>query len=295
MTLSPLKSLLVIGKNGQLACSIEKVSAEFPDLHITYSDRSDLDLSDLESIDNYFLINHYDIIVNAAAYTAVDKAESEPVLTDLINHQAVKKLAEIALRQESVLIHISTDYVFDGRSNTPYKEEDTTNPTSVYGKTKLLGEQAMLQISPKGCVIRTSWLYSEFGNNFVKTILRLGRERGELNVVYDQVGSPTYAVDLARAILVIAQSEILTAKTTPQIYHYANSGVCSWYDLAESTIACTDVDCKIIPVASDQYEAIVDRPHYSVLNQELIYQVFNVSVSYWRSSLIECLRNHRFT
>ena len=201
---SSQKSLLVIGKNGQLACSIAKISVEFSDLHITYSDRSELDLSELESIDNYFSQNHYDIIVNVAAYTAVEQAESEPELADLINHRAVTKLAEIALYQDSILIHISTDYVFDGTSSTPYKEEDPVNPINVYGKTKLLGEQAILQISPKGCIVRTSWLYSEFGNNFVKTMLRLGREQNELNVVCDQIGSPTYAVDLARVILIFS-------------------------------------------------------------------------------------------
>ena len=286
---SSQKSLLVIGKNGQLACSIAKISVEFSDLHITYSDRSELDLSELESIDNYFSQNYYDIIVNVAAYTAVEQAESEPELADLINHRAVTKLAEIALYQDSILIHISTDYVFDGTSSTPYKEEDPVNPINVYGKTKLLGEQAILQISPKGCIVRTSWLYSEFGNNFVKTMLRLGREQNELNVVCDQIGSPTYAVDLARVILIISQSGTLASKRTPPIYHYANNGVCSWYDLAKTIFDYADIACKIIPITSDQCEGVVKRPHYSVLNQSLIDQEFNLGVLYWKDSLKECL------
>jgi len=290
MTVSPEKRLLVIGKNGQLACSIAKIATEFPDLDIKISERSDLDLSDLESIENYFSHNHYDIIVNAAAYTAVDRAESEPELADLINHQAVKKISEIALQQDSVLIHISTDYVFDGKSNTPYKEEDPVSPTSMYGKTKLLGERAMLQISPKGCIVRTSWLYSEFGNNFVKNMIRLGRERDELSVVYDQVGSPTYATDLARAALRIAQSNMLAVSTVPEIYHFSNDGVCSWFDFAKNVFELAKIDCKVVPITSEKYPATVDRPHYSVLQNKKLVQNSDVENLYWRDSLKSCLK-----
>jgi len=287
---NPQKSLLVIGKNGQLACSIRKIAAEFSDLYIKFSKRCDLDLSDLQSIDNYFSLNRYDIIVNAAAYTAVDQAESEPELADLINHQAVKKLAEIALQQDSVLIHVSTDYVFDGKSSTPYREEDPTNPINTYGRTKLLGEQAMQQISPRGCIVRTSWLISEFGNNFVKTMIRLGRERDELRVVYDQVSSPTYAVDLARALLKIAQKSTLMESGRLQVYHYANDGLCSWYDLAVVIFQLQKIECNVIAITSEQYPAYAERPSYSVFCKDKIKEDFNVIVPYWRDALRACLR-----
>jgi len=290
MMASPNKTILVIGKNGQLARSIAKVAIEFRELNVTFSDRSDLDLSDIESIDNYFSNNRYDIIVNAAAYTAVDEAEVEREQADLINHQAVKKLSEIALQHDSVLVHISTDYVFDGKSNTPYIEEDATNPTSVYGKTKLLGEQAMLKISPKGCIIRTSWLYSEFGDNFVKSIVQLGLLRDEVDVVYDQVSSPTYAVDLAKAVMIIVQSGKMEAIITPPIYHYSNDGICSWFDLASNALDIANIDCNVRPITSDQFKSKAKRPNYSVLNKEKSISETGIATHYWRTSLKNCLK-----
>jgi len=290
MAVSTKQSLLVIGKNGQLARSIDKIVKEFPGLEITFSERGVLDLSNLQSIDKYFAQNRYDIVVNAAAYTAVDQAESEPELADRINHQAVKRLAEIALRKKSVLIHVSTDYVFDGEGNVPYQEGDVTHPTGVYGDTKLKGEQSMQRVSPMGCIVRTSWLYSEFGHNFVKTMVRLGRERDALNVVVDQVGSPTYAVDLARAVLMIAQGGSLASSPIPRIYHYANDGLCSWYDLAVAVFQLTQIDCIVTPITSDQYPTAATRPHYSVISKERIKQEFGVTTPYWRDALRECLQ-----
>jgi dTDP-4-dehydrorhamnose reductase len=291
MTDNAEQTLLVIGKNGQLARSIAKIAMEFSGLKITFSERRELDLVDLQSIDNYFSSNRYDIIINAAAYTAVDQAESEPQLADQVNHHAVKRLAQIALLQKSVLIQISTDYLFSGENNVPYREEDAPNPTCIYGKTKLKGEQAIAQISPRGCIVRTSWLYSEFGNNFVKTMLQLGREREALNVVIDQVGSPTYAVDLARVLLVIAENRTLIHSTVPpQIYHYANEGVCSWYDLAVAIFQLAQIECKVFPIVSEQYPTAARRPHYSVLSKEKIRQEFGVYTPYWKDALTESLQ-----
>jgi len=287
---SSRKAVLVIGESGQLSCSVAKIAAEFPDLYINFSNRRDLDLTNLESIHNYLSSNHCDVIINAAAYTAVDQAEAEPEIADLINHQAVKKLSEAALQQDCILIHVSTDYVFDGGSSLPYKEEDPTNPISVYGKTKLLGEQEMRHVSPKGCIIRTSWLYSEFGNNFVNTMLRMGKERNELRVVNDQIGSPTYAVDLARAILMIVQSETLSSTVKPQLYHYTNDGVCSWYEFAIAVFQIAQLDCKVNPILSSEYSVAATRPHYSVLNKEKVKKEFGLKTEYWRTSLMECLR-----
>ncbi len=260
--------------------------------------RKELDIQNSQKISGICQYNKIDVIVNCAAYTAVDKAEQEPKQADAINYLAVKGLAQIAKEKNIKLIHISTDYVFDGTSHKPYIETDKTNPQSVYGKTKLNGELAMQVINPiSSIVIRTSWVYSEFGNNFVKTMQRLGQERDELNVVCDQIGSPTNARDLAQAILHIiprlfsqepsdkklANKEL---KEKVEIYHYSNAGVCSWYDFAKEIFAISSINCKVNPIPTDEYPTPAKRPYYSVLDKTKIEKTFGVKVSYWRESLV---------
>ncbi|MBT4129689.1 MAG: dTDP-4-dehydrorhamnose reductase [Candidatus Marinimicrobia bacterium] len=293
------RQLLVIGSNGQLGRSLQKIvstSSTYTEIMFTFAGREQLDLSHPKQIADYFQNNRYDTIINAAAYTAVDKAESEPELADQINYQAVAQLAEIAKQHQTALLHVSTDYVFDGNNHTPYHENESPHPQSVYGKSKLKGEQAMIEIGPQGCIVRTGWLYSEFGHNFVKTMLRLAQEREQINVVDDQIGTPTYATDLAYALLNIAEtknqppfpSRTITKKGV-ETYHYANEGVASWYDFAQAIFEIAEKSCKINPIVSDQYPTPAKRPHYSVLSKRAIKQQFQLQIPYWRSSLKQCL------
>ena len=286
-----MDKLLVIGNKGQIAQSIAKIAHQYHSLDISYSNRSQLDLTDPTSIANYFDRYRFDVVINSAAYTAVDKAESEQALVERINHYAVQQLAEIARQQQFILIQVSTDYVFDSTKNTPYLESDPTHPVSIYGKSKRSGEEAIEAIVPMGCIVRTSWLYSEFGRNFVKTMLRLGKERDQLNVVYDQIGSPTYATDFAHVLLTIATSENiqLPREITP-IYHYTNQGLASWYDLAMAIFELTQTDCNVRPITSEKYPTTAKRPHYSVLNTEKVEQQFHITIPYWRDSLRNCLK-----
>jgi len=294
-----IKSILVTGKNGQLGRSLQKIAGEYPKYDFTFVGRDELDLASSQSIADYFKDKHFDAIINCAAYTAVDKAEFEPELAGQINHLSVKQLAEIAKHQSSLLIHISTDYVFDGSNHKPYVETDRTNPINVYGLTKLKGEQAIQQISPAGCIIRTSWVFSEFGNNFVKTMLRLGKERDNLNVIFDQIGSPTYATDLAHAILAMLNSELLmlnevktdaTQNSAFKIYHYSNEGVCSWYDFAHAIFDIAKLNCHVNPIETKDYPTPAKRPHYSVPNKAKIAQVPSLETPYWRDALQHCLK-----
>ncbi len=280
------KRVLVTGKNGQLGQSIEALIQNYPQSDFTFVDRTALDLANSESIECYFNNKTFDVIINCAAYTAVDSAESEPDLANQINHLAVKQLAEIAKQQGAVLIHISTDYVFDGTNHKPYIETDPANPQNVYGHTKLEGEQAMQTINPKGAIIRTSWVYSEFGNNFVKTMLRLGQERDSLNVIFDQIGSPTYATDLAKACLAV----IARSNSDVAIYHYSNEGVCSWYDFAKAIFEQSDVECAVNPIETKDYPTPAKRPHYSLMNKAKIKQIFGIEIPYWKDSLKVCLQ-----
>ena len=309
-----LKTILVTGKNGQLGKSLQKIvnnchcerseAISNTQYDFTFVARGELDLAHPQSIADYFQDKHFDAIINCAAYTAVDKAESEPELADQINHLAVKQLAEIAKAQNTVLIHISTDYVFDGTHHKPYVETDKTNPINVYGLTKLKGEQAMQAINPKGAIIRTSWVYSEFGNNFVKTMLRLGQERDSLNVIYDQIGSPTYATDLANAIMTLlchsgAGRNLTASKMLKQvqhdevveIYHYSNEGICSWYDFAQAIFDITNINCQVNPIETKDYPTPAKRPHYSLMNKAKIKQIQGLTVPYWKESLKTAMGN----
>lgn len=276
--------ILVTGGDGQLGCSIRKIAPEYPSVRFTFTDMPEADITNRAAMQE--LIKQYqpDTIVNCAAYTAVDKAESELELSSRINTDGPRILAEIAKEHDISLIHISTDYVFGGESCRPLHEEHITVPDSVYGKTKLGGERAIRWTECRAAVIRTSWLYSEFGNNFVKTMLSLGKEREELSVVYDQVGTPTYAPDLARAIVLLAQKEI----NGYEIYHFCNEGVTSWYDFAHMIFEISGIDIKLNAIESDQYPTPAKRPAYSVLSKEKIKEK-GIPVPYWVDSLRICL------
>ena len=283
-------NVLVTGSNGQLGSELRMLNDEFLMLNYKcfFTTSEDLDITNHKEVKKYIVENSIDVIINCAAYTAVDKAEEDEVNADKINHLAVKNLASIAKDKSIKLIHISTDYVFDGENFKPYVEDDVTNPTGVYGKTKLDGENAMREINPlNSIIIRTSWVYSSFGANFVKTMLRLGKERDSLGVIFDQVGTPTYARDLAKAILDIFP-KVKNEKV--EIYNYSNEGVLSWYDFAKEIMNMAKLDCVINPIASSAYPTPAKRPHYSVLNKSKIKKEFNLSIPYWKDSLDECLQ-----
>ena len=280
-------NILVTGSNGQLGSEIRELSSSYK-YHFFFTDRELLDITNTLEIKNFIESNNISTIINCAAYTAVDKAEEDKKLADLVNHIAVKNLAQIAKDKKIKLIHISTDYVFDGKAYMPYKEDDVTNPNGVYGKTKLDGENAMININPLNSIImRTSWVYSSFGANFVKTMLKLGKERDELGVIFDQVGTPTYARDLAKAILDILP-KIDNEKV--EIYNYSNEGVLSWYDFAKEIMRMAKLNCVINPIETKEYPTPATRPHYSLLNKSKIKQTFNITIPYWKDSLDECLR-----
>jgi len=281
------RSILVTGANGQLGSEIQVLAPDHADYNFTFVDRNVLDFSSEVAIRTYFEDKTFDVIINCAAYTAVDKAESEEALAFAINHKAVETLAHIAKEKKSSLIHISTDYVFDGSNFKPYVENDPTNPQSIYGESKLAGEEALCAINPAdSIIIRTSWVYSGFGNNFVKTMLRLGREREELGVIFDQVGTPTYAKNLAKAILDIIP-QINNAQT--EIYHYSNEGVCSWYDFAKAIFELCGIGCSVRAIETKEYPTPATRPHYSLLNKAKIKNSFGLTIPYWRDALREAL------
>ena len=271
------------GGNGQLGSEIKELSSSFTNDSFFFTDTSNLDITNHAVVAAFIKTNNIDVIVNCAAYTAVDKAESEPELADAINHLAVKNLAIIAKERGAKLIHISTDYVFDGTGHKPYVETDIPNPQSVYGQTKLDGELAIQAVNPSNSIIiRTSWVYSNFGSNFVKTMLRLGKEHEKINVVSDQVGSPTYAGDLAKVIL-----KILPTIKNEQvaIYHFANLGNCSWSEFAKAIFKIKGMDVKVHPITTSQYPTLAKRPQYSVLENSKIKKKFNLNMSYWVDSL----------
>jgi len=287
--------ILITGKNGQLGKSLHKlVSEKKYDNEFIFVGREELDLSNNNSIINYF-DNHdkFDIIINCAAYTAVDKAEEEVKLANQINYLAVRQLAEIAKAQKAKLIHISTDYVFDGESNKSYTEADETNPINVYGKTKLAGEKALQAIMlTNAIIIRTSWVYSEYGNNFVKTMLNLGKERDELNVVSDQIGSPTYATDLAETILKIIDNKNYQDKEqSTEIYHYSNEGEIGWYDFAKEIFKLAKIDCKVCPITTEQYPTPAKRPKSTFMDKGKIVEKFSIKTPYWKETLCLCINN----
>lgn len=280
-----LRNILITGANGQLGSEMRVVAKEYPYLMCHFTDVAELDICDIDAIEQYVVSNDIHCIVNCAAYTNVNKAEEDAALCDKLNHLAPANLAAVAARHGVWLIHVSTDYVFNGEHYLPYKEDDLTSPNSVYGATKLAGEQVIQSICNNVVIIRTSWLYSTFGNNFVKTMLRLGKERSDLGVVFDQIGSPTYARDLARTILLIIRKGVVSG-----IYHYSNEGVCSWYDFTKAIFAFGGVvACDLKPLHTYEYPTPVARPYYSVLDKTKIKETYDVKIPHWIDSLRECI------
>lgn len=281
-----LKNVLITGANGQLGNEMRLVAATDAERVYHFTDVAELDICDEEAIERFVVERAIDCIVNCAAYTNVNKAEEDAELCDKLNHLAPANLARVAAKHGAALIHVSTDYVFNGQHYIPYKEDDDTCPNSVYGTTKLAGEQAIQALCADAVIIRTAWLYSTFGNNFVKTMLRLGSERAELGVVFDQIGTPTYARDLARAI-----HHIIGNGVVPGIYHYSNEGVCSWYDFTKAIFELGGITtCALKPLHTDEYPTPAARPHYSVLDKTKIKQTYGVEVPYWMDSLRECIK-----
>lgn len=277
-------NILVTGANGQLGNSIRKISASYPNNYF-FTDMPEVDITNLALLENLMKEKQIDAIINCAAYTAVDKAEDDVALATKINVDGPRNLAIAAKNANAKLVHVSTDYVFGGKAYLPLKESDPTAPIGVYGRTKLAGEEAVKEVGCDAVVVRTAWLYSEFGGNFVKTMLRLGRERSELGVVYDQVGTPTYATDLAVALM-----ELLTKGFSGfSLYHYSNEGVISWYDFAKTIFDLSGINIKLNALESSEYPSKAERPAYSVLNKKKIREA-GIKVPYWRDSLVECLR-----
>lgn len=276
---------MVTGANGQLGMEFRTLSSIEPHLHFTFVTKEMLSIHDFDAISAYFKHHSFDVCINCAAYTAVDKAESERELAMLINARAVENLAAICKQYNTQFIHFSTDYVFNGRGTSPYLETDTTDPVNYYGETKLLGELAAIQNNAESIVIRTSWVYSSFGNNFVKTMLRLMAERSSIGVVNDQWGCPTYAADLAQAVLQIIQQP----SPLPGIYHYCNEGIINWYEFASTIATFINSNCVVQPIVSSAYPTPALRPAYSVLNTKKIQHQFQLIIPTWKESLRVCL------
>ena len=272
-------NILVTGSNGQLGSEIKVLESKYSNYNFIFTDIAELDLTKAEDVDKFIKNNKVNCCINCAAYTAVDKAEDEQDLALLVNAMAVENLAKACEKAKARLIHVSTDYVFDGSNHMPYVETDEPFPNSFYGVSKLQGEKAVTDNISDYAIVRTSWLYSSFGNNFVKTMIRLGKERDELGVVVDQVGTPTYAADLADALLTMVKSEIVG------IYHYSNQGVISWYDFAKAIMDIGKINCKVNAIESKDFPAKANRPFYSVLNKAKIATDFNIQIPYWLDSL----------
>jgi len=280
--------ILVTGSKGQLGNEIRVLAEDYPGFDFIYTDVDELDITDQLKVEAFFVANKPQVIINCAAYTAVDKAESNEATAYLINATAVENLSKSAALVDALMVQISTDYVFDGKSYLPYSELDETNPQSAYGRTKLAGENAVFKYASKGLILRTSWLYSAFGNNFVKTMTKYGIEREELNVVYDQVGTPTYARDLAKAILDIIPSALQHSGI--ELFHYSNEGVASWYDFAKIIIAFSGINCNIKPIRTKDYPLPAPRPAFSVLSKSKIKDTYEIKIPYWSDSVKECIQ-----
>ena len=284
-----MQNILVTGSYGQLGCEIRKISKNYPDFTWQFHDLDTLDITVYDTLANYFRTNLFDFIINCASYTQVDLAEKDPETAYKANVQGPENLSKLAQLHAVKLIHISTDYVFDGKKGSSYLEDDTPNPLSVYGKTKLKGEEHVLS-NGENIVIRTSWLYSSFGNNFVKTMVNLSHEKESIKVVSDQVGSPTYAGDLAEAILNIISAVSTNSNAyKPGIFHYSNEGSCSWHELAQAIVQLSGTDCTIIPIKTEEYPLPAERPPLSVMDKEKIKSQYHLQIPEWKESLAICL------
>jgi dTDP-4-dehydrorhamnose reductase len=282
--------ILITGAKGQLGNELKVVSKNFYGYDFVFTDVDTLDITSKEQTSEFINKTKPDWIINCAAYTQVDKAESEPELALLINGTAVKNITEVIKGTDCRFIHVSSDYIYDGQANTPYSENTPANPQSVYGRSKLAGEKYAL-LHQGSMIIRTSWLYSSFGNNFVKTILRHGAEKESLNVVFDQTGSPTYAADLAKAILSIVSGVIRNQiAMNSGIYNYSDEGVCTWYDFACEIVKEAGLNCHIKPILSKDFQQIAKRPSYSVMDKSKIRENYGLTIPHWRSSLIKCIK-----
>ena len=282
-------NVLVTGSNGQLATCLKSLAEGYNELNFIYTDYLDLDITNPKALRNFFKgYSSIDYCINCAAYTAVDNAEKEEKLADQINSEGVGNLSQVCNENNTTLIHVSTDFVFDGKNNQPYVEEDLTNPLSVYGKTKLDGELIIRNNSSKYFIIRTSWLYSEHKKNFMKTMLELAKNKKELSIISDQIGTPTYALDLANTLLNIVNSQ----NKEYGVYHYSNEGVASWYDFAKAIFEINNIEVKVKPTRTEAYPTPAKRPHYSVLDKTKIKNSFNLEIPYWRDSLIAALNKY---
>lgn len=282
-----LPTILVTGANGQLGKELQALAQNFPSCHFLFVAKDNVNIADAAAVEKYFAAQPIDFCINCAAYTAVDKAESDAENAFLINGTAVATLAAVCNKNKTRLIHISTDYVFDGTATQPYKETDPTNPVSVYGQSKLQGEIAALKNCPSAIIIRTAWVYSSYGSNFVKTMLRLMKEKETINVVNDQFGCPTYAADLAAAIMQIITSG--KSSNNPGIYHYCNSGITNWYAFAVAIKKLTGSNCAVNPITTAEYPTPAKRPAYSVFDTMKIKNEFGISIPAWEESLGKCL------
>ena len=278
-------NILITGCNGQLGNEMQLLQAKYAQHTWFNTDVNELDITDKDAIERFVEANHIDGVVNCAAYTAVDKAESDPLLAKKLNADAPAFLAEAVGKQGGWIVQVSTDYVCDGTKHTPYVETDSPCPNSVYGQTKLEGEQAVTKLCPNAMIIRTAWLYSEFGNNFVKTMIRLGKEREQLGVIFDQVGTPTYAHDLASVIMTAIDKGI-----KPGIYHFSNEGVTSWYDFTKSIHRIAGINtCHVMPLHTAEYPTPASRPAYSVLDKTKIKEAYSINIPHWEESLAKCI------
>lgn len=281
--------ILVTGANGQVGSELQFLANQFPSFKFHFTDVAELNITDEKAINQLFTKIQPKYCINCAAYTAVDKAESDEATATLINETAVKYLAKACKKQGTTFLHISSDYVYHNRVNRPLKETDKPSPKGVYAATKLAGDIVALAENPNTVVIRTSWVYSSFGHNFVKTMLRLGKERDKLTVVYDQIGAPAYARDIAATMLNIIK-KIEGGKTNfAGIYHFAPAGVTCWYDFAKAIFEFENIDCQVSPIPTTAYPTPAKRPHYSVLNCAKIQKTFDIAIPYWKDSLKRCL------
>jgi dTDP-4-dehydrorhamnose reductase len=281
-----MTTILITGSNGQLGNEMQQAAVRFPNFNYIYTDVAELDICDKGALDAFVKANNVNVIVNCAAYTAVDKAEDDVELCYKINRDAVRNIAEVGSENKVKVVHVSTDYVFDGTNYLPYTEDMPVCPATVYGKSKLEGEQALLENCKESVILRTAWLYSSFGNNFVKTMMKLGTERDSLGVIFDQVGTPTYAADLADAIMQLISSETFV----PGIYHFSDEGVCSWYDFTKTIHRMANITCDVKPIETKDYPARTPRPHFSVLNKGKIKSTYGISIPHWEVSLEKCIQ-----
>ena len=280
--------ILITGSKGQLGSEFKKLAEDYPDYRFFFTDVEELDITDFNAVDSYISRNPFHYCINCAGYTAVDQAEDEPEKAFLLNADAVENLAIVCEKNQVRFIHISTDYIFNGEAKKPYKEDDPVSPQSVYGYSKLKGEEAVLKYAKDAIIIRTAWLCSAYGKNFVKTMLKLGAEKPALSVVNDQLGSPTFAEDLGKAILEIIRNPL--SQKSCEIYHYSSLGIISWFDLATEIMRQAGLDCKIIPIKTSEYPTKAKRPAYSVLDKSKIIRDYTIEIPEWQDSLLKLIQ-----